>query len=142
MLRVLILYIRGGTYSLKSTPNDRFSEKLFMTILFTLRVFARNLLRGSRRRNIFHISFLITDLRYEPRLLHLTSRQTFSALKTILRKWKEKSYRLWYNDTVGRIRKVLWDYPNKGRTMNNLNLKKGDLRFTCTLHFTCALELY
>ena len=43
-LSVLILYIRGGTYSLKSTPNDRFFEKLFMGILFTLRVFARNLL--------------------------------------------------------------------------------------------------
>ena len=43
-------------YSLKSTPNDRF-EKLFMAILFTLRVFARNLLRGNRRRNSFRISF-------------------------------------------------------------------------------------
>ena len=46
-----------GTYSLKSTPNDRFLEKLFMAILFTLRVFARNLLRGNRRRNTFLISF-------------------------------------------------------------------------------------
>ena len=35
-------YINGGTYSLKSTSNDRFFEKLFMAILFTLRVFARN----------------------------------------------------------------------------------------------------
>ena len=34
-----------------------FFEKLFMAILFTLRVFARNLLRGNRRRNIFRISF-------------------------------------------------------------------------------------
>ena len=33
-------------------------EKLFMAFIFTLRVFARNLLRGSRWRNIFfHISF-------------------------------------------------------------------------------------
>ena len=56
MLCALILYISGGTYSLKSTPNDRF-EKFFMAILFTLRVFARNLLRGNRRRNIFRISF-------------------------------------------------------------------------------------
>ena len=30
MLCVLILYISGATYSLKSTPNDRFFEKLFM----------------------------------------------------------------------------------------------------------------
>ena len=34
MLYVLILYINGGTYSLKSTANDRFFEKLFMAILF------------------------------------------------------------------------------------------------------------
>ena len=53
---VNFLYISGGTYSLKSTPNDRF-EKLFMAILFTLRIFARNLLRGNRRRNTFRISF-------------------------------------------------------------------------------------
>ena len=47
----------GPTYSLKSTPNDRFFEKLFMGILFILRVFARNLLKGNRRRNNFRISF-------------------------------------------------------------------------------------
>ena len=40
---MLILYISGGTYSLKSTPNDRFFEKLFIAILFTLRDLARNL---------------------------------------------------------------------------------------------------
>ena len=55
---VLILYKSGGTYSLKSTSNDRFFKKLFMVILFTLRVFDRNLLRGNRRRNTFRISFL------------------------------------------------------------------------------------
>ena len=49
----LILYISGGTYSLKSTPDDRFLWKLFMAILFTLRVFSRNLLRENRRRNTF-----------------------------------------------------------------------------------------
>ena len=41
MLCVLILYISGVTYSLKSTPNDKFFEKLFMAILFTLRVFCQ-----------------------------------------------------------------------------------------------------
>ena len=51
MLCVLIFYISDGTYSLKSTPNDRFLE----TFHGNLRVFARNLLRG--RRNIF--SYLI-----------------------------------------------------------------------------------
>ena len=34
-----------------------FVEKLFITILFTLRVFARNLLSGNRRRNTFRILF-------------------------------------------------------------------------------------
>ena len=57
MLCVLILYIIGGTYSLKSTPNDRFFEKLFMAILFTHSVFARNLLTGNRQRNTFRILF-------------------------------------------------------------------------------------
>ena len=41
----------------KSTPNDRFFEKVFMTILFTRRAFARNLLRGNHRRNTFCILF-------------------------------------------------------------------------------------
>ena len=57
MLCALILYVSGGIYSLYTTPNDRFFEKLFMAFLFTLRVFARNLLRGNRRRNTFRISF-------------------------------------------------------------------------------------
>ena len=57
MLCMLILYISVGTYNLKSTPNDRFFEKLFMAIWFTLRVFARNPLRGNRRRNTFCILF-------------------------------------------------------------------------------------
>ena len=51
MLGVLILYISGGT------PNDKFFEKLLIAILFTLRVFARILLRGNHRRNTFRISF-------------------------------------------------------------------------------------
>ena len=38
MLCVLILYTSGGIYSLKSPSNDRFSEKLFMAILFISRV--------------------------------------------------------------------------------------------------------
>ena len=75
---MLILYITGGTYSINSTPNYRFIEKLFMAILFLRsgffvrnqifwetfngtywlsRVSARNLLRGNRRRNNFRILF-------------------------------------------------------------------------------------
>ena len=53
----------GGTYSLTSTPTTDFSRNFFMAGLFTLRVFARNLLRGNRRRNIFISYFvLIPDL--------------------------------------------------------------------------------
>ena len=33
MLCVLILYVSGGTYSLMSTPKDRFFEKLLQTLL-------------------------------------------------------------------------------------------------------------
>ena len=55
---VLFLFISGGTYSLKLTANSNILfVKLFMAILFTLRVFARNLLRGNRRRNTFCILF-------------------------------------------------------------------------------------
>ena len=43
------LYIIGGPYYLKSPPYDIFFEKFFMEILFTLRVFTRNLLVGNRR---------------------------------------------------------------------------------------------
>ena len=58
MLCVLILYISDGTYSLKSTPNDRFFLINFSwQISFAFSVFARNLLRGNRRRNNFCISF-------------------------------------------------------------------------------------
>ena len=59
--------LSGGTYSLKSTPSDRFFERLFVAILFALRVFARNVLRGSHRGNIFFIfSFLMNILGFEP----------------------------------------------------------------------------
>ena len=45
----LILYVSGETYSLTSTPNYRFFWKTFSwQFLFTLRLFARNLLSGNR----------------------------------------------------------------------------------------------
>ena len=53
MLCVLILYLSGGIYSLKSTPSDRFFDKIFIAIVFNFRVFARN---------------MMPDLGYEPRL--------------------------------------------------------------------------
>ena len=49
---------KDKTYSLTSTPKDRFLKNFFIANLFTLRVFASNLLRGSRRpRNTFCILF-------------------------------------------------------------------------------------
>ena len=59
MLCRLILYVSGGTYSLKSTPNDRFLRNFSWQFYFTPTVFARNLLRVSHRRNIFHISWQV-----------------------------------------------------------------------------------
>ena len=49
MLCVLILHMNGGFFSLKSTLNDRIFEKLLRAILYSE---DRNLLRGSRRKNI------------------------------------------------------------------------------------------
>ena len=95
----IILYMSGVTYSLTLTPNDRFLRKFFMAGLFTLRVFARNLLRGNRQRNIFHISFLMTELGYEPRLLRLDH----GALVTSL----YNSYPLWGGVSFCR-QAILW----------------------------------
>ena len=50
-------------------PERQISEKPFHCSFFF-----RNLLRGSRRSNIFHISFLMTDLGYVTRVLSLISR--------------------------------------------------------------------
>ena len=59
MLCALTLYRSCGTYSINSSPNDGFLRSFFMAILLALKVFIRNLLRGScQRRNIFILSFL------------------------------------------------------------------------------------
>ena len=55
-----------GPTVLKSTLNDRFFEKLSMAILFTLIAFARNLLRGNRRKKIFLFFILMSDLGSNP----------------------------------------------------------------------------
>ena len=61
----LILYVSGGTYSLTSTPNDKFLRNFFMADLFTLRVFARNLLIWEEIAEeiffIFHFWWLTWD---------------------------------------------------------------------------------
>ena len=55
MLCVLILYMSGGTHSVDAVR--QFFEKFSMTILYFLRVSARNLLRGSRWRNIIQRTY-------------------------------------------------------------------------------------
>ena len=73
-------------HELLAIPKCRFQKcfetfkKRFMAILFTLKVFARNLLRGSCRRNIFHISFWMTDLGYEPQAF-VSNKPTHYILK-------------------------------------------------------------
>ena len=57
MLCVLILYTSGRTYSLKSTPNDKFFEKLFMTVFIYSQSFCQKSAERNRRRNTFRILF-------------------------------------------------------------------------------------
>ena len=68
MLCALTLYVGGGIYSLMSTPNDSFLRNFFMAGLFTLRIFARNLLRGSRQRNTVCILLCWLDWDSNPTL--------------------------------------------------------------------------
>ena len=66
---IIILYVSGRDLQFNVESERQIFEKLFVAGLFALRAFARNLLRGCRRKNIFHITFLMADLGYEPRLL-------------------------------------------------------------------------
>ena len=94
---VLILYISGGTYSLKSTPNDRFLRKFFHDNFFSLRGFARKPLSKSGRRAA--VLRLISQLGYgdffyplNAQLKMLISRCKFTigfrVLKTSIRTMK------------------------------------------------------
>ena len=57
---VLILCMCGGTYSLKSTSNDRFLRNFFMAILFGSRIFAR---RRSPKKYFFFVFFIFCFVR-------------------------------------------------------------------------------
>ena len=63
---MLILYMSNRTYNLKATSYDRFFEKLLMTILFTFKVFARNLLTGSSQRKFFLYFVYLAQTDFEP----------------------------------------------------------------------------
>ena len=52
---VVCAYFKREWWGLKLTSNNRFLRTFFMADLFTLRVFARNLLRVNSGRNIFFI---------------------------------------------------------------------------------------
>ena len=54
---VIFIYKWGDLQFKVDSERQIFYEKHFTAILFTLRIFARNLLRGDRRRNTFRISF-------------------------------------------------------------------------------------
>ena len=64
---VLIQYMSGAKYNLKSTPNVRFLRNFFLAILFILRVLSGNLQRSSCRSNIFSyfILFEMSDLGFK-----------------------------------------------------------------------------
>ena len=62
MLCALILYMSGETYSLKSTPNDRFLSNFFMAILFTLRVLARNYFKKTYLKKKKLVSYKSTKI--------------------------------------------------------------------------------
>ena len=105
---MLILYINGGTYSLQSTD---FLRNFSWQFLFTLRVFARNLLRGNRQRNIFRILFWC---------LAWGSNPGFSSNKS-------RHYLLDHGDFI------LLDYPS-------LNAILNCSLFYCTLDFASTLN--
>ena len=54
----MLCVLSRGTYSLRSTLNGKFFGKLFVAILFTLRVFVRNLLREEIAEGIILFGFL------------------------------------------------------------------------------------
>ena len=66
MLRALIFMHEWLNLQLKFTfERQIFFKQLSMEVLFILRIFSRNPLRASRRKNIFHIFLLKSDLRFK-----------------------------------------------------------------------------
>ena len=65
MLYVLILYISGRTYSLKSTPNDRFFEKLFMAVLIHYQSFCQKSAERKSSKNYYSYFVLMSGLELE-----------------------------------------------------------------------------
>ena len=66
MLCALILYISGGPYSLKSTPNDRFFGKLFMAIFIYSQSFCQKSAERNSSKRYFLYFVLMSGLGLEP----------------------------------------------------------------------------
>ena len=65
MLCALIVYMRGGTYSLKATPNDRFLRRFFMAI-FLLSEFLLDICsEEAAAKKYFHLFVLMSNLGFE-----------------------------------------------------------------------------
>ena len=63
---VLILYINGETYILKSTPNDRLFDKLFMAICIYSQSFCHKSAERKSLKEYFLYFVLMSGLRLEP----------------------------------------------------------------------------
>ena len=66
----------GGTYSLTSTQKDRFLRNSFTAGFIYFQSFCQKSAERKSPKKYFFISFLLTDLGYEPLLLRLISRHT------------------------------------------------------------------
>ena len=116
MLCVLILYISGGTYSLKSTPNNRFFVGNFSwQFLFTLRVFAKNPLLPN---TLFFLNGLKKNY-------WIFSQISFFMENNIIQMFASAGYAVAY--TIGSIFKHIIDCVQ--------------LYFTILLHEYCPLKL-
>ena len=75
MLWALVLCKSGGTYSLKSTTNERILRNFY--ILYTLKILARNMLTRNHPRNIFFLFRFDAWPGIWTRALRLISQYTF-----------------------------------------------------------------
>ena len=73
---VNFIYKLRGTYSLKSTANDRFFEKLFMAVLIYTQSFCQKSAERKSPKKYFSYFSLMSGLGLEPWLFRLISQHT------------------------------------------------------------------
>ena len=71
-----ILYMSGGTYCLKSTPNDRFFEKLFVAIFYLISQFFPENSWAKIAEEIIFVSCLMSGFGARTLALRLISQHT------------------------------------------------------------------